>query len=232
MASVPTSTGEQLLDGRATRWDEHTAERRERILAAAVDLVDEVGHGVSVRDIAHAAGVPRSVVYRIFRDRDDLEAQLRAEIFARLVAVALPKLDPGSTAHSALTDAVTTYVEWVAAHPLLHHFLGTGAITRAAEGPRSATGSRSAVAQHVNQLLREAAARAGVDAALTDPVAYGVVGLIDGAVNRWVHSNPADRAPVDVLAELLTESVWAVLQSQATGLGIRLTRRTRVSALL
>lgn len=225
------AVSEQQVDGRATRWDDHKAERRELILAAAVDLVDESGHGVSVRDIAHAAGVPRSVVYRIFRDRDDLEAQVRAEIFQQLAAVALPQPDPSASILSAVTDAVTTYVEWVAAHPMLHQFLGTGAITRAEDDTQPATGSRSAVAQHVNQLVRRAGRRAGVDPGASGPIAYGVVGLVDGAVNHWAHSG-RDRIEVGALAHLVVRSIWAVLESQASTFGVTLTPDTRISDLL
>ncbi|WP_223162706.1 TetR/AcrR family transcriptional regulator [Nocardioides antri] len=219
-------------DGRSTRWDDHKAERRERILDAAIDLVARDGGAVAVRDIADAAQVPRSVVYRIFRDRDDLDEQLRTEIVVRLMDVMAPKLAPSGTVHEALTDAVTTYVDWVAGHPLLHQFLGTGSTKRRTTGSRVVTGTRTAIARHLTTLLQTAAAKTGADPTVAEPVAFGVVGLIDGAVNRWVHTDPAERAAVDVLASLLTESVWAVLQSQATGLGIRLTRRTRVSALL
>lgn len=222
---------EQPTDGRATRWDDHKAARRERILAAYVELVTRQGDGVAVRDIADAARVPRSVVYRIFRDRDDLDEQLRAEIVARLMHVMAPKLAPDGTVLDALTDAVTTYVEWVAEHPQLHQFLGTGSTKRRTTGSRVVTGTRSAVARHFAGMLETAAARAGADARLAEPIAFGVVGLVDGAVNRWVNTGQR-RVSAEDLSAFLTESAWDVLKRHSATLGVRLTARTRISTLL
>jgi AcrR family transcriptional regulator len=213
-------------DGRSTRWDDHTAERRQRILDAATDLIQDAGDAVSVRDIADRAGVPRSVVYRIFRDRDDLDEQIRAVIVARLMTVVAPTLEPNGTIYVATNKAISTYVDWVSRNPRLHQFLGAGSAKRPTTGPRVGTGSRSAIARQMTSFLQQAAKKAGGDPTVAEPLAYGVVGLIDGAVNRWVN-NPKTGVPADLVSRFLADSAWAILKSEASMMGISLTRRTR-----
>jgi AcrR family transcriptional regulator len=217
-------------DGRATRWNRHKAERRALILDAAVTVVAREGGTVSVRDIADQAGVPRSVVYRIFRDREDLDEQLRAEILARLMAVLEPTLEPSGTVQEAICDAVTTYVDWVSDNQLLHQFLGTGSAGRPTTGSRAVTGTRTAIARQVTTMLAAAATDTGADPAIAEPVAFGLVGLVDGAVNRWIHS-ASERVPADQLAAFLADAVWAVLEKQTATWGRAITPDTRIADL-
>jgi len=59
-------------DGRRLRWTEHRAQRRQAFVIAGVAAVDEHGPSASAEQIAESAGVSRTVLYRYFRDRDDL----------------------------------------------------------------------------------------------------------------------------------------------------------------
>ena len=95
-------------DGRATRWEDHKAERRIRILEAAMDAINEDGPDGGVQQIANRADVPRSVVYRIFTDRGDLDEQLRGRIIERLMADLAPTLTPEGTVGEAIARAVET----------------------------------------------------------------------------------------------------------------------------
>lgn len=227
----PTDVAEGVPDGRATRWNDHTARRRQKILDAAIALVQKSGGEVSVRDIAARARVPRSVVYRIFRDRDDLDEQLRTEIVANLMAVLAPVLEPQGTVREAIEEAATTYVDWVAENPLLHQFLGTGSTKRRTTGSRVVTGTRTAIARRVEAMLATAAVNAEADATIAEPLAFGLVGMVDGAVNRWV--NHADtRVSADTLATFLAESIWTMLAVHAKELGLELTPDTRINDLL
>ncbi|MCL2584572.1 MAG: TetR/AcrR family transcriptional regulator [Streptosporangiales bacterium] len=217
-------------DGRSTRWDDHNADRRERILAAAIELVQQSGGDVAVRDIAERAGVPRSVVYRIFRDRDDLDEQLRTEIIGRLMRVLSPVLEPHGTIREAIDIAATTYVSWVSENPLLHQFLGFSPAKRTAPGSRVVSGTRIAVSRRLQALIEAGVTRAGGDPAIAEPLAFGVVGLVDGAVNRWVHR--ADGAfSAEQLSEFLAESIWVMLTTHGAHQGIVLTADTRASDL-
>lgn len=229
--SPATAPEESTPDGRATRWDDHLAARRSRILDAAIELVREAGGEVAVRDIADRAKAPRSVIYRIFRDRADLDEQVRTEIVARLMAVLAPTLEPEGTVRESIDRAVSTYVDWVSRNPQLHQFLGTGSTRQRTTGSRVVTGTRTQVARDLTALLEAVATKAGVDPLVAEPLAFGLVGLVDGAVNRWVTSTHT-RVPAEHLAQFLADSIWALLRAQSGELGITLTARTRVKTLL
>ena len=69
-------------DGRQARWDRHNQERRQRILDAAIAVVEsgEPGAEVHVQQIAEQAGLSRTVVYRHFADRSDLDRAVQTAI--------------------------------------------------------------------------------------------------------------------------------------------------------
>ncbi|MEA1904252.1 MAG: TetR/AcrR family transcriptional regulator [Actinomycetota bacterium] len=65
---------------RAASIDEHKALTRRALLAAAKDLIDEVGTAeISLGEVALAAGVGRTTFYDYFSDRDDVIASLVEE---------------------------------------------------------------------------------------------------------------------------------------------------------
>lgn len=231
-APEPAAVCEQdAPDGRSTRWDDHNAGRRARILDAAIELVQQAGGDVAVRDISARARVPRSVVYRIFRDRDDLDEQVRAEIVARLMRVLSPALEPHGTIRETINTAATTYVQWVSDNPLLHQFLGTGSARRGTTGSRVVSGTRTAIARRVQAMIEAAGARTGAHAALAEPLAFALVGLVDGSVNVWVNHAGA-RVTSRTLSEFLADSIWAMLAAHGPSLGFALTPDTPASEVL
>src|SRR3569833_1061393 len=71
-------------------FDEHTAERRERILAAARTLVAERGYeGLTMRDLARAAKVSVPTLYNLFGSKDAILVT-ELEAMASSIAPALP----------------------------------------------------------------------------------------------------------------------------------------------
>lgn len=217
---------EAAPDGRNTRWDDHRAARHERILAAAIDAIDSDGGAIGVAAIADRASVPRSVVYRLFENRDDLDEHIRSRIVDNLMADLAPALDPTGTIGEAIERASATYVGWVAGHPRLQQFLGTGSATRRRTGSRVVTGTRTAIARGLTELLDAELAHLASDPpppGTSENLAFGIVGLVDGAVNRWV-AHPESRSTPEELVEFLTRAVWSVLSSQAERLGVPMTR--------
>lgn len=209
-------------DGRDTRWEDHRAERRDRILSAAVDAIEHDGGSIGVAGIADKAEVPRSVVYRLFKDRGDLDEQIRSRIIDDLMADLAPTLDPKGSIESAIRTSVQAYVGWVAEHPNLHQFLGAGSPSRRESRSVVARGTRTAIALEVTRLLD---AQLGLllgngtaPVGTPDNVAFGMIGLIDGAVNRWV-AHPESRSTSAELVDFLTDALCAVVLSTAERLG-------------
>ena len=66
-------TGDAARDGRSTRWDPHREQRRLAIITAAIAAIGQDGPDVSTAQIAEAAGVPRTHVYRHFDGKQALD---------------------------------------------------------------------------------------------------------------------------------------------------------------
>ncbi|MER7535825.1 TetR/AcrR family transcriptional regulator [Streptomyces sp. NPDC097704] len=204
-------------DGRDTRWTGHRAERRDQVLTAALTVIGREGTAVSVAAIGAEAGMPRSVVYRIFRSREDLDEQIRARITDDLMAALTPALAPRGTIREAIEHAAGTYVGWVALHPELYRFLGSGS--------PAVTGTRTAVALHLARLLDAYAERfldgGPAPTGFNLNLAFGMVGLVDGVVNQWA-AHPESRSSLDDLTHFLSDALWGVLASATLRLGLKL----------
>ncbi|MGW8761621.1 TetR/AcrR family transcriptional regulator [Streptomyces sp. NPDC055815] len=204
-------------DGRDTRWTGHRAERRDQVLTAALTVIGREGTAVSVAAIGAEAGMPRSVVYRIFRSREDLDEQIRARITDELMASLSPALDPRGTIRESIELAAATYVGWVALHPELYRFLGAGS--------PAVTGTRTAVALHLARLLDSYADRfldgEPAPTGFNLNLAFGMVGLVDGVVNQWA-AHPESRSSLDDLTVFLSDALWGLLASATARLGIKL----------
>lgn len=217
-------------DGRATRWTDHKLERKQRVLEAAVAAIAEQGSEVGVQQIAARADIPRSAVYRIFADRSDLDEQIRSRIIDRLMSELAPALTPQGTVEQAIARAVNTYLGWIVDAPRLHQFLRTGSATRRNVGSRVVTGTRTAIAVQLSELLETLLRNLGKDATTAESIAFGLIGLVDASVNRWL-SNPTPATTSDQLAEFLTTSIWQVLDGNLRRIGVAIDPTTPLGAL-
>lgn len=220
----------QSIDGRTHRWTEHKAQRRDEVLDAAVAAIETVGVDVTVKQIAERLGLPRPVVYRHFDGRPDLDEQIRGRILEQLLAELLPTLRPDGTVRHAVQHAVGTYLHWVDRHPLLHRFLGTGSHHDGGVGSPALLGARNVVGSQLAELFAAVLRAFDADAALARPMAFGVMGLVDGAVNAW-RGEPGSLTAAQ-LERQLTLSLLALIDANARPLGIPITADTPVSALL
>jgi AcrR family transcriptional regulator len=213
------------IDGRSARWDEHRSARHTQILDAALRMIATEGDAVGVAAIAESAGVPRSVVYRLFRDREDLDEQIRQRIIDELLMAVGPSLTPRGTVRDTVAAAVTTYVGWVKANPRLHQFLGMGSASHRSVATRSVTGTKTAVAVSmagfINEMLATSLAPAKPPRGMAENLAFGLLGFIDVAVNRWV-SRPRARSSAGDLTEFLTEGACALIVATAAIGGVEL----------
>lgn len=219
-----------MTDGRATRWDDHKMRRRDRILEAALAAVEEGGTDIGVQQIAERAQVPRSVVYRIFADRGDLDEQIRLRIIEVMMSDVGPALTPHGTVQEAIELAVDTYLHWIVEHPRLHAFLGKGAPSSTSVGSRAVTGTKTAIGVQLGELLAGILDRRNVPSQLAEPMAFALVGLVDATVNRWL-SQPEHPGPSEALAQFLRTSIWSVLDANLRALGVDIDPSTPVAEL-
>lgn len=214
---------EPNADGRDRRWDDHRQARREQLISSAIALIDREGGDVGVAAIAAEAGIPRSVVYKLFRDRDDLDEQIRLQIVADITSTLVPLLVPSGTIREMVRRGAETYVGWIGDHPHLHRFLGTGSGTRPTHGWKAIRGGKESFAHRleaqIEALLPHVLGGRTLPDGAAENLAYALVGLTDSVVNRWLATS---RTSADEVSRFLADAACAVIQSTARLAGAEL----------
>lgn len=222
------------VDGRQARWEQHNLERRRVILTAAIEVIEETapGHEVNVAAIAERAGVGRTVIYRHFTDRSELDREIRVAILDDVWARLLPALSLEGSILQIIERVVAAYVGWAAEHPALHRVAGAAE----ADDDNPLEQGLSMIAGRVAELIETAVDLLRLDLtgeqrAALDPLAHGLVGAVFGAVRRWL-SRPVREPSAEVLVQLTTASVWYLLHGHARALGVDLKAGQPIEELL
>jgi AcrR family transcriptional regulator len=215
-------------DGRQARWDQHKEERRRQIIDAAIAAVEESGPGaeVHVQQIAERAGLSRTVVYRHFEDRADLDRAVQTKILDDFWAELMPRITLAGTVPEIVERAVGTYVHWAAAHPALHlladHDAAGSGRHDAGAGPLEAGLER--LARQIAQVVQAGAVALGgelsdEDRACFDPLAYGMIGAVFSSVRRWLTHRDASLSP-DAIISLISQTLWFGIDGHARRFGL------------
>lgn len=97
---------------------------RGRVLNAAVKLIDRGGlAGLSMREVARAAGVSHQAPYHYFEDREAIFAALAKEGFEILTLRLENSIEPTDPAVDRFCRAGQTYVEFALDHPALFRIM-------------------------------------------------------------------------------------------------------------
>lgn len=221
----------EQVDGRSRRWDDHKELRRDQVLDAAIATLGDIGELGGVQDIADRAQLPRSVVYRLFKDRDDLEDQLRRRILGGLMTVLAPTLTtPEATFEDSIRNAVDAYVGWIVDNPNLHTYLGAAAARQPTSGPSAVSNTRAAIANQAARVIAEELDKLDADTRFAEPLGFALIGMVDSTVNRWLSRSPRPITPAE-LSEFLRSSAWQIIDSTLQRSGIRLDPQTPVAKL-
>lgn len=170
------------------------ARNRLRVLAAAEQLFAERGvAGVTMDDIAAAAGVGKGTLYRRFVDKGGLAVALldeRERELQQQILTGPPPLGPGADPAPRLAAFVAGYLAF------LERQLDLVLLSQTSTpGARLRTGAHGFWRQHCRYLLSEAASpHPGLRADLL------LAGLAADQVRHWLHDQRYDRA--DLAAEL------------------------------
>lgn len=204
-------------DGRRLRWAEHRTQRRVAFVQAGVGAVDEHGPAASAEQVARAAGVSRTVLYRYFRDKDDLRQAIAAHIVEQVIASVLPHLalDAESTPRDVITSAVGTIIGWFDEHPNFYLFL------REQRSDQALGAVEATLADRVAVLLQGLLVFFGHDGDEAQPSAYGLVGFVESSCAWWLARRDQ---PGSLTRERFTASVcrsiWHMLEGVAREDGI------------
>ncbi|WP_413759642.1 TetR/AcrR family transcriptional regulator [Streptomyces sp. MMBL 11-3] len=220
--------GEPQIDGRSTRWDDHKARRQVDLVDAAVALIEDEGTRFKLQRLAERVGLPRSVLYRHFKDRATLEELIRRRVVESFMRGIEPTLAFEGTIEESVRRVVGAHLDWVAQHPRLYAYMGVG---EHAMGDGSLVAdTKAAIALMLSDRFGDVLKALGVPEAPIRSVAIGIVGFVDTCVNQWVRDQQRELSEEE-LREMLCRSVWAVLDATLRSLGVELSPQQRVADL-
>ncbi|PZR53586.1 TetR/AcrR family transcriptional regulator [Xylanimonas oleitrophica] len=203
------------LDGRSTRWDDHRAARRRELVNAARKAVHRSGPGVSMDEIAAAAGTSKSIVYRYFEDKAGLRLAVSSAVVADMHDALARAATEAPSPLAALRAMVRVYLEMIEHSPHVYWFVTRTSIAgvEPAEGPDARPGAvgtpdtpLSAYLDSVIELVAEPFAQvADVSTDAAAAWAAGAVGFVRGSGEWWLARREAGATTLD--REELTEQV-------------------------
>jgi AcrR family transcriptional regulator len=205
-------------DGRATRWAGHRDRRRAEIVSAALAAIDEHGPGVSTEQIAERAGIPRPRLYRHFADADDLHDAIAQRAAASLMTELTPALSaPTGTPRDIITLVVRTFVTWMTDNASLYRYVVLRT-SGAGGGEQVIADVRSTVSGMLGDLLARYLVLFTLDPRAADPLAFGLVGMVESATERWLAA--PGQLSRDALVAQVSFWVWGVLDTMLRVVGV------------
>ncbi len=210
-------------DGRRLRWLAHNQARRRVIIDAAIRVLErsEPGEDIQVQLIAEEAGLARTVLYRHFHDRVDLDLAVQQRICKDLGRRLAPTLSYDGKPVVILRRMVDEFVRWATEHPTLFWFVE---LELPGPGPHPMAESIEQVGEQIERLMNTVVQFYGIelsadDRAGLDPWVFGLIGQVFSSVRRW--SSRLEVAPkADHLVEMLAQSIWLQINGMAETRGI------------
>ena len=180
------------------------AQRREDLLAAAVEVIRASGPTASMEAIAAAGGVTKPILYRHFGDRAGLVhavAQRFADELLRELRVALAA---DADARTVLADTIDAFLRFVEREPEVYRFV-VQQVPAHGDGALEVRGFVQQVAREVSIELGEYLRGVGFDSGAAEPWAYALVGMVHLAGDWWLDRQTMPRGR---LVEYLLALSW------------------------
>lgn len=162
------------------------AVRREEFLDAADEAIRRDGAGVTMADVAAAAGVTKPVLYRYVTDKGDLVQALAVRYAKRIERL----LEEGTTGAGdprlMIERTIDAYLTFIESEPEIYEFL----VHRV---PMDAPGTAeylqrftAQLADRISTIVAEELARVGKDPSGAKAFAHGMVGMVQSAGEWWL----------------------------------------------
>jgi AcrR family transcriptional regulator len=195
------------------------------VLLAAIALLEEqpLGSELRVQQIAERAGLVRTVVYRLFSNRLDLNRAVQQHIVGMIREQLDSTLVLSGSIEEIVGGVVGGYVSWVAEHPQLHEMaqraLGDGL-------PGELDLAVDNLGSDIASLFQAGAVMLGQELdddqiATLDVLVVGLIGQVRGSVNQWVRRQERTMS-ARTLAHLLSRWIWFQIDGQAREIGVEL----------
>ncbi|SHI93093.1 transcriptional regulator, TetR family [Tessaracoccus bendigoensis DSM 12906] len=179
---------DDVVDGRAARWEQHNAERRNTLVDDAVRAIRKLGPGVGMDEIAAQAKTSKTVLYRHFGDKAGLYravvASVHDYILRKLPLDDAERLGPRELV-AELADAYLAVVERDRNLYLFVSSRPTG--DTPTEDPVLSITTR--IGNEVAEAFRAWLRGEGLDEEPANIWAHGAVGFIWAVADRWIVTN-------------------------------------------
>lgn len=209
--------------GRRARWQPHNESRRERIIEALIELLEQTPPGaeVPVQRITERSGLAKSVVYRQFSGREELDRRTRTAIADRFAATLSSALDVSSgSVDEILHRTIAVVVDWIDQHASLYEFLRRGPAYGDPDDVDGISSLKDRIAADTRTLVTELAGVVGVvDEPVVDTMTFAIVSMTEATVTRWVRG-PRRALSRERLVGELAGYAWSVLDGAARAQGL------------
>ncbi|KQT89712.1 TetR family transcriptional regulator [Marmoricola sp. Leaf446] len=207
----------RVTDGRAARWSGQQQRRRAEFVDAALVAIKEHGADVSTEQIAAEAGVARTRLYRHFSGAHALNAAIAERAETMILEALAPVWDVSASPRDTIRTAVTTHLGWLTENQQLYLYLVRHSVATPA-GDNVVNDVKRLISHLLIRLLDEYVEAVGLDARVTQPLSFGLVGFVDAAAARWV----ADPGGLELaeMVDLLAAWIWSVLDGVLRQVGL------------
>ncbi|SIR92806.1 TetR/AcrR family transcriptional regulator [Williamsia sterculiae] len=191
-------------DGRKQRWEQHKEQRRTEFIDGTLSAVRELGPDIGMDEIAGHIGVSKTVLYRYFTDRNDLNtAAMIRFIEVSLLPQITEMLTDDVDDFSLTKRAIAGYVNAVADDRAIYSF-----VTSNNAGPAALADSEKLVAQLVMYAMTDRLLERDMDTAGVETWSYALVGAIRLATHWWMVE---EQLTAEQLIDHLTIMVWGAI---------------------
>lgn len=175
----------KIVDGRATRWEAHNAERRRELVASALRAIRTHGSLVGMDEIAATAGTSKTVIYRHFNDRTGLYLAI-VEWVHEFIRTHLPLTHASSVEPADLVQRLAdAYLSLVEKDPEIYQFVITRPV---GDQPMNdpVHGITTRIGNEVSAAFSAWLAAHRLDTTPANIWGHGVVGFIYAVADRWI----------------------------------------------
>jgi AcrR family transcriptional regulator len=205
----------KAADGRRDRWTAHREERRGQFVAAALRVLATHGPDLPMDAVAAEAKVTKPILYRYFADKTELVAELGQFGSDLLLARLLPAIAAELPARQRVQHAVGAYYSVIDENPNLYWLLVRHSAS--GDGTDEVGRNKQLIASRLTEVLNDYLRVFGLDAALAEPWAHGVTGLVQATGEWWLSRRPMGR---DQVVTLVTDMIWAAFTGALAEAGI------------
>lgn len=231
---MPTASEPTVISGYDARWEQHNAERRTHILQAAVALIEQspAGAEISMLRIAERAGVAKSVMYRQFAGKDELERRVRSYVFDDFAAVLDNKLDVSNgSLREILHRTVAAVADWMLDHPRLDEFVRRGPTFNGDGSLDAVSELKLRMTRQSEAIIASIAETIGVDDGAFKTVPFAVVTMVEATLSAWIRG-AAPSSSRDEIVSHLADFAWYVLDGAARSIGLEISRDDELTAVI